>query len=75
MPSSAASHPTAHEEVVLLVDDGVLFFDLRAIYVRGHVQPLGSVEGLAGDFFWFAVQPTRTVAWDYARMREVDDES
>ena len=75
MPSSAASHLTGDEEVVLLVDDGVLFFDLRAIYVRGHVQPLGEVEGLAGDFFWFAVRPTRTVAWDYARMREVDDES
>jgi hypothetical protein len=75
MPSSAASHPTVHEEVVVLVDDGVQFFDLRAIYVRGHVQSLGAVEGLAGDFFWFAVQPTRTIAWDYARMREVDDES
>jgi len=75
MPSGAANHLTAHQEVVLLIDDGVQFFDLRAIYVRGHVQPLGGVEGLADDFFWFAVQPTRSVAWDYARMREVDDES
>ena len=75
MPSSAASHLTVHEEVVLLIDDGVQFFDLRAIYVRGHVQPLGGLEGLAGDLSWFAVQPTRTVAWDYARIREVDDES
>jgi hypothetical protein len=75
MPSSAANHLTAHQEVVLLIDDGVQFFDLRAIYVRGHVQPLGGVEGLADDFLWFAVQPTRSVAWDYARMREVDDES
>jgi hypothetical protein len=75
MPSSAATHPAVHEEVVLLVDDGVHFFDLRAIYVRGHVQPLGGVEGLAGDFFWFAVQPTREVAWDYGRIREVNDES
>ena len=75
MLSSAASHPTAHTEVVLLVDDGVQFFDLRAIYVRGHVQLPREVHGLAGDFFWFEVQPTRTVAWDYARMREVDDES
>ena len=75
MPSSAASHPTVHEEVVLLVDDGVQFFDLRAIYVRGHVQPLGGVKYLSGDFFWLEVQPTRTVAWDYAHMREVDDES
>jgi hypothetical protein len=75
MPSSAASHLTVHEEVVLLVDDGCQFFDLRAIYVRGHVQPLVGVEGLAGDLFWFEVQPTATVAWDYARIREVDDES
>jgi hypothetical protein len=75
MPSSAASHPTVDEEVVLLVDDGVLFFDLRAIYVRGHVQPLGEVEGMAGDLSWFEIEPTRTVAWDYGRIREVDDES
>jgi hypothetical protein len=75
MPSSVASHLTAHEEVVLLVDDGFHFFDLRAIYVRGHVQPLGWVEGLASDFVWFEVQPRRTVAWDYARIREVNDES
>jgi hypothetical protein len=60
---------------VLLIDDGVQFFDLRAIYVRGHVHPLGGVEGLADDSSWFAVQPTRSVAWDYARMREVGDES
>jgi hypothetical protein len=75
MPSSAASHLTVDEELVLLVDDGVQFFDLRAIYVRGHVQPLSGMEGLRGDFFWFEVQPTRTVAWDYARIREVDDET
>ena len=75
MPPSAASHPTIHQEVVLLVDDGFQFFDLRAIYVRGHVQPLAAVEGLASDFDWFEVQPTRTVAWDYGRIREVDDET
>jgi hypothetical protein len=75
MPSSAASHPTVDEEVVLLIDDGVQFFDLRAIYVRGHVQSLGGVKYLSSDFFWFEVQPTHTVAWDYARIREVDDES
>jgi hypothetical protein len=74
MPSGA-NHLTAHQEVVLLIDDGVQFFDLRAIYVRGHVHPLDGVEGSADDFFWFAIQPTRSVAWDYARMREVDDES
>jgi zinc-ribbon domain len=33
------------------------------------VQPLHVAEGLAGDFLWFEVQPPRTVAWDYARMK------
>jgi hypothetical protein len=75
MPSTAASHPTVDEEVVLLVDEGVQFFDLRATYVRGHIQPLGGVEGLGCDCVLFEVQPTRTVAWDYARIREVDDET
>ncbi len=75
IPSTAASHLTDHEEVVLLVDDGVQFFDLRAVYVRGHVQPLDGAADLAGNLAWLEVQPTRAVAWDYARIREVDDES
>ena len=75
IPRSAAAHPAAHDEVVLLVDEGSHFFDLRAIYLRGHVQPLGQMEGLPKDFVWFAFRPRRTVAWDYGRMREVDDES
>jgi hypothetical protein len=75
MPAIAASHLSAHREVVLLIDDGVQFFDLRAIYLRGHVLPPGVVDGPVGDFSWFAVQPTRSVAWDYARMREADDEA
>ena len=34
-----------------------------------------AIDGLPSDCFWFEVQPTRTVAWDYGRIREVDDES
>jgi hypothetical protein len=75
MPSTAASHVTAGEELVLVVDDGVQFFDLRAIYVRGRVKPLPEIESPPSDVIWFEVEPTRTVAWDYARIREVDDES
>jgi hypothetical protein len=75
MPSCAARHLRDHGEVVLLVDDGVQFFDLRAIYVRGHARASGGKQDPAGEHFWFAVEPTRTVAWDYARIRAVDDES
>jgi hypothetical protein len=75
LPSTAAAHVNVHQEVVLLVDEGCQFFDLRAIYVRGHVQPPAGREGPACNVVWFTVDPTRIVAWDYAQMREVDCES
>ena len=75
MLTSVRDHVTAGDEVVLLVDDGVQFFDLRAAYVRGHVLPLIEPENPGGGLFWFEVQPTRAVAWDYARIRELDHES
>jgi hypothetical protein len=54
--------PAPGQEVVLLVDEGVYYFDLRAVYVRGAVQPgEGCLE----------VLPSKTVAWDYGSMREV----
>ena len=61
--------------MVLLIDEGLHFFDLRAMYIRGRVERVDVREGLPEAFSWFAVEPTRTVAWDYGRMREVDDES
>ncbi|HEX6237694.1 MAG TPA: hypothetical protein VFZ68_10900 [Acidimicrobiales bacterium] len=65
--------PDPGDEVVLLVDDGVHFFDLRAVYVRGRAEattgPADPTDGLT----WFEVVPQRTVAWDYGQMREVDD--
>lgn len=75
MHPSAAADLEADQEAVLIIDDGVQFFDLRAIYVRGRCRPSDQLAGLADDFAWFAVTPTRTVAWDYARIRKVDDES
>ena len=31
--------PAPGQEIVLLVDEGIYYFDLRAIYIRGTVQP------------------------------------
>jgi hypothetical protein len=74
MPSNG-SPPAVGEEVVLLIDEGTQFFDLRAVYVRGRVEPVDAAGSLSEDLSWFAVGPTRVVAWDYGRMREVDDGS
>ena len=72
LPRSVARQPTPGQEVVLLVDEGIYYFDLRAIYVRGTIQP---VSGPEDEPCWFEITPVRIRAWDYGAMREVDDES
>jgi hypothetical protein len=71
--TTASSKPGADQEVVLLVDDGVQFFDLRAIYIRGTVKPSDPPTGVPADHIWFEVMPLKTVAWDYGTLREVPD--
>ncbi len=66
--------PVVGQEVVLLVDAGVYFFDLRAIYIRGTIQPAQSSIGAPAGRVWFEVIPARTVAWDYGTLRELVDE-
>lgn len=63
----ASSKPAEGAEVVLLVDEGVLFFDLRAVYVRGTVGP-AFAEGKASRP-WVEIQPAKLSSWDYGRMR------
>lgn len=73
--SENADHrPDANQEVVLLVDDGVYFFDLRAIYVRGHAKPVVTPGGVPAHHVWYEVVPLKTVAWDYGTLRRVSDE-
>jgi hypothetical protein len=67
--------PTVDQEVVLLVDEGVYFFDLRAIYIRGRVNPVEAPPGVSAGRAWFEVIPLKTVAWDYGTLREVQDGS
>lgn len=59
--------PGQGTEVVLLVDEGVLFFDLRAVYVRGAVGPALAEEKAPRP--WVEIQPTKVSSWDYGRMR------
>ena len=72
----ADHQPGSGQEVVLLIDEGVHFFDLRAIYIRGQVKPAEAPrEVLAADCTWVEVVPLKTVAWDYGTLREARDES
>jgi hypothetical protein len=74
IPEHADHRPDAEQEVVLLVDDGVYFFDLRAIYIRGQAKPIATPRGAPADLTWYEVVPLKTVAWDYGTLREVKDE-
>lgn len=67
------TRPASRQEVVLLVDDGIDWFDLRAIYVRGLLTPVDrpADAGAGAGHGWFEVVPTKTVAWDYGQLREV----
>ena len=57
-------------ETVLLRDDGAYWFELRGISVRGVARRLGppDPEG-AVALVWYAVEPRRILAWDYASVR------
>jgi hypothetical protein len=65
------SLPVSGQEVVLLVDEGIYYFDLRAIYLRGEVQPVDAPAGEKEPAGWFELTPSKTVAWDYGSLREV----
>ena len=55
-------------EVVLLIDDGEYWFDLRGISVRGtavHLEPAPSER-----LVWYTIEPRRILAWDYGTVRE-----
>jgi hypothetical protein len=54
-------------EVVLLMDDGAYWFELRGISIRGvarRIEP-GATDGLV----WYAIAPRRVLAWDYCAVR------
>ncbi len=75
VPATANLQPTADQEVVLLVDEGLYFFDLRAIYIRGRVKPAAALAGVPADYIWFEVIPLKITAWDYGTLHEVQDAS
>ncbi|MDD5370166.1 MAG: hypothetical protein PHQ40_13870 [Anaerolineaceae bacterium] len=62
------------QEVVLLIDEGIYYFDLRAIYIRGQVKNSEAPPHAPTDRKWFEVIPIKTVAWDYGTLREVKDD-
>jgi hypothetical protein len=74
LPEQTGSRPGSGQEVVLLLDEGVHFFDLRALYTRGRLEPASPPRDAPGGHRWVEVVPLKTVAWDYGMLREASDE-
>ena len=61
----------APERAVLLLDDGRYWFELRAVTMRGRLEPSSAqLPGGEPHLVWFEFTPDRTVAWDYGALRE-----
>jgi hypothetical protein len=60
------------DRVVLVVDDGHYWFELRAAVWRGTVTFADEDRAAPGDdgLVWLRFRQLRVVAWDYARLRE-----
>lgn len=56
-------------EVVLVIDDGPYWFELRGISVRG-VARRADAPAEADPLAWYAIEPRRVLAWDYGTIRE-----
>jgi hypothetical protein len=63
-----ATSSLADREIVLVVDDGPYWFQLRGVSLRGRAvaAPTGDADGLA----WYELAPRRVIAWDYGTVRE-----
>jgi hypothetical protein len=60
-----------NREVVLVIDDGPYFFELRGISVRGVARRTDGAEpGEADALAWYVIEPRRILAWNYGAMRE-----
>jgi len=67
--SPAAAPDLADREVVLVIDDGPYWFELRGISVRGIAARVEPPSG-GGGLVWYAIEPRRVLAWDYGAIRE-----
>ena len=68
----SAPAPGPDEPVKLLVDEGMYYFDMRGIWIRGRAS-FNEERPEAGSpaLNWFQLVPEKFVAWDFAAMRDV----
>jgi hypothetical protein len=60
--------PLADGEIVLVVDDGPYWFELRGVSLRGRAVAVHAPD--ADGLVWYELTPRRVLAWDYGTVRE-----
>jgi hypothetical protein len=60
----------AGAEVVLVIDDGPYWFELRGLSIRGVATRVAPPAGETARLVWHAITPRRVLAWDYGAIRE-----
>jgi hypothetical protein len=68
--SADGSPSLERREVVLVIDDGPYWFELRGISVRGIAERSAPPVPAAAGLVWYAIEPRRVLAWDYGAIRE-----
>ena len=67
--------PGPDEPVKLLIDEGMYYFDMRGIWIRGRALfSQERPEGGSPAVNWFQLVPEKFVAWDFGAMREVREQ-
>lgn len=57
--------------VVLVLDDGRYWFELRAHTWRGRIEAVdGAPSGATDDIVWLCFIPSGAIAWNYGALRE-----
>ncbi len=74
MSGGSGPTPEPDEPVKLLIDEGMYYFDMRGIWIRGRALFSGErPEGGSPELSWLQLVPDKFVAWDFGAMREVED--
>ncbi len=70
--SGSAPAPGPDEPVKLLVDEGMYYFDMRGIWIRGRAS-FNEERPEAGSpaLNWFQLVPEKSVSWDFGTMHDV----
>ena len=74
MSGESGRTPGPDDPVKLLIDEGMYYFDMRGIWIRGRtLLSEERPEGGSAELSWLQLVPEKFVAWDFGAMREVEE--